>query len=187
MLKKSICLTLFMCCLALPAAAANQSGALSLSLLQGKHLFEGNQSLETSRFRGVGLGYNFTENWSIEGIYTKAVADTEDPPTPDTKVETYRLDVLYHFRPDKKFIPYVAAGMGAIYSSPDVGADRDHLLVNYGVGFKYFILDNLIALRADIRHLVDIPEPDNNLQYTLGLTFQLGKAIPASKPATMAE
>lgn len=175
MLKKSIYLTVFICCLTLPAAAANQSGALSLSLLQGKHLFEGNQDLETSSFWGVGLGYNLTENWSLEGTYTRADADSDHLSTPNTKVETYRLDSLYHFRPDKKFVPYVAVGLGAIYSTPDVGADRDHFLLNYGVGFKYFILDNLIALRADMRHLVDLPEPDNNLQYTLGLTFQLGK------------
>ncbi|MFK5925586.1 MAG: outer membrane beta-barrel domain-containing protein [Desulfuromusa sp.] len=177
MLKKMICLTLLLCCFSLPVIAANRSKTLNISPLIGAQVFEGNLSLDTSSFWGVGLGYNLTENWALEGIYTETDADAEDASTTNTKVETYRLDVLYHFWPDKKFVPYFAAGLGAIYSSPDVGADRDHLLFNYGIGFKYFILDDLIALRADVRHLVDIPEPDNSLQYSAGLTFQFGKAV----------
>ncbi|SEA12554.1 outer membrane beta-barrel protein [Desulfuromusa kysingii] len=184
MLKKSIYLALSICCFALPAAAANLSGALSLTPFLGHHIFEGNQALETSTLKGIGLGYNFTDKWSIEGVYSKADADSENRSTTDTKVETYHLDLLYHLWPEKKIVPYVAVGLGAIYSSPDVGADRDHLLVNYGVGCKVFILDDLIALRADVRHLIDLPEPDNNLQYSVGLTFQLGKAKPASEPVT---
>ena len=186
MLKRIIYLTILLCCFTLPAAAENQSGAFTISPLLGGHIFEGNLSLETSSFWGVGLGYNLTENWAVEGVYTKTNADADDVSTTDTKVETYRLDALYHFWPDKKLVPYFAAGLGAIYSTPDTGADRDHLLFNYGVGIKYFILDDLIALRADIRHLVDFPEPDNSLQYSAGLTFQLGKPAPASKPIVVA-
>lgn len=181
MLKRIICLTVLLCCFALPATAENQSGAFTISPLLGGHLFEGNLSLETSSFWGIGVGYNLTENWAVEGVYTRTNADADDSSTTDTKVETYRLDALYHFGPDKKLVPYVAVGLGAIYSSPEVGADRDHLLFNYGVGIKYFILDDLIALRADIRHLVDFPEPDNSLQYFAGLTFQLGKPAPTPK------
>ena len=186
MLRKSIYLTLLICCFSLPAAASNQSGALTLSPFLGNHVFEGNQSLDTSSFWGVGLGYNLTENWAVEAVYSKTDADAEDLSTTDTKVETYHLNALYHFWPDKKFVPYIAAGLGAIYSSPEGTSDRDHLLFNYGAGFKYFILDDLIALRADVRHLVDFPEPDNNLQYSAGLTFQLGKPAPAPEPVVIA-
>ncbi len=37
-------------------------------------------------------------------------------------------------------------------------------------------------MRADVRHLVDFPEPDNSLQYSAGLVFQLGKPAPAPEP-----
>ena len=187
MLRRIFFLSVVLCMLAFPAAAANQAGAFSVSPMLGGHTFEGNLSLDTSAFWGIGLGYNLTENWGIEGVYTRTDADAEDVSTTDTKVETYRLDVLYHFMPDQKFVPYIAAGLGAIYSSPDVGADRDHLLFNYGVGVKYFILDDLIALRADVRHLVDFPEPDNSLQYSAGLTFQLGKSSPPPAPVIIEE
>ena len=181
MFKKIIYLTILGLSFSLPAVAKNQSGTLNLSPVYGSHMFEGSQSLENTKFWGIGLGYNLTENWALEGFYTRTESDAEaeDTSTTDTKVETYHLDTLYHFRPDTKLVPYVVAGLGAIYNSPAVGPDRDHLLFNYGVGIKYFFLDDLIALRADVRHLIDLPGPDNNLQYSLGLTFQLGKAIAA--------
>ncbi len=181
MCKKIICLAILVLSFSLPAVAKNQSKALNLSPVYGSHMFEGTLSLENTKFWGIGLGYNLTKNWGVEGFYTRteSAAEAEDVSTTDTKVETYHLDALYHFRPDTNLVPYVVAGLGAIYYSPAVGPDRDHLLFNYGVGIKYFILDDLIALRADIRHLVDFPEPDNGLQYAIGLTFQLGKAAAA--------
>ena len=175
------------CCLSLPARAEIQPGAFTLSPLLGRHMFDGVQSLETSTFWGFGLGYNLTQSWALEGLYTRADADADDVSTSDTKVETYRLDVLYHFQPAEKLVPYIAAGLGAIYSDPVSGSQRDHLLFNYGVGVKYFILDQLIALRADIRHLVDFPEPDHNLQYSAGLVFQFGKPAVAPEPIVIPE
>ncbi|MDX2494484.1 MAG: outer membrane beta-barrel domain-containing protein [Desulfuromusa sp.] len=181
MCKKIVFLSILILSVSLPAVAKNQSGAATLSTQYGRHILEGNQSLETTNFWGIGLGYNLTANWAVEGFYTRTESDAEaeDGSTTDTKVETYHLDTLYHFRPDTQLVPYVVVGLGAIYSTPEVGPDRDHFLFNYGVGIKYFFLDDLIALRGDIRHLVDFPEPDNNLQYSIGLTFQLGKPKPA--------
>ncbi|MBN1959103.1 MAG: OmpA family protein [Desulfuromonadales bacterium] len=182
MFKKLVLTVAALCCLAFPVAAEIQPGAFTLSPMFGGHLFDGDQSLETSSFWGLGLGYNLDENWALEGVYTRTDADAEDSSTTDTEVETIRLDALYHFRPTEKLVPYLVAGLGGIYSDPDVGTERDHLLFNYGVGVKYFILDNLIALRADVRHLLDFPEPDHNLQYSAGLVFQLGKPAPAPVP-----
>ena len=173
--KIIIVLTLLLCCIALPATAENRAKALNLSTMLGSQVFEGNQSLRSSLFRGVNLGYNFTENWGIEGVYTQVKADAKDNSKTDTKVKTYHLDLLYHFIPTQNFVPYFATGLGAISSNPKQGQSRDHLLFNYGVGIKYFILDDLIALRADVRHLLDCPDPYNNLQYSAGLTFQLGR------------
>jgi len=175
MFKKIICLSLLLCCASFPAAAENREKALNLSFMLGNQTFEGNQSLQTSTAWGVNLGYNFTENWGIEGVYTSTNADAKNGSTTDTKVKTRRLDLLYHFIPTQKLVPYVALGVGSIESNPDDGSSRNHLLVNYGVGIKYFILDDLIALRVDVRHLLDFPEPDNSLQYSAGFTFQLSR------------
>lgn len=182
MFKKSLYLLTVLCSFALPVAAENQSGAFTLSPMFGGHVFEGNQSLDDSKFWSIGLGYNLTESWALEAVYSKTNADSEDPSTTDTKVKTLHLDTLYHFNPQGKLVPYLVAGIGGIYSDPDSGAQKEHFLFNYGAGLKYFILDDLIALRADVRHLVDFPEPDNNLQYSAGLLFQLGKPAPKPEP-----
>ena len=187
MVKKIIAIAFLLFCISSPVAAENQSGALNLSPMLGSQVFEGNQALDSSTFWGINLGYNFTENWGIEGVFTSTNADAKDDSTSDTKVKTYRLDLLYHFMPTKKLVPYFALGFGAIDSNPDEGSSRSHLLFNYGVGVKYFILDNLIALRADVRHLLDFPEPYNNLQYSAGLTFQLGRPTPAPRNRTVTE
>jgi len=180
--KKSLYLLTVLCSFALPVAAENQSGAFTLSPMFGGHVFEGNQSLDDSKFWSIGLGYNLTESWALEAVYSKTNADSEDPSTTDTEVKTLHLDTLYHFNPQGKLVPYLVAGIGGIYSDPDSGAQKEHFLFNYGAGLKYFILDDLIALRADVRHLVDFPEPDNNLQYSAGLLFQLGKPAPKPEP-----
>jgi OOP family OmpA-OmpF porin len=173
--KLIITLTFLLCCISYPVAAANRTKALNLSTMLGGQVFEGNQSLYSSLFWGIDLGYNFTENWGLEGIYTQTNADAKGDSATDTKVKTYHLDLLYHFIPTQKFVPYVALGLGGMDSNPDKGSSQNHLLFNYGVGMKYFILDDLIALRAEVRHLIDVPEPYNNLQYSTGLTFQLSR------------
>ena len=187
MFKKIIHLSILFCLFSIPAWAGIQPGAFTLSPMYGSHTFEGNLSLDSSDFWGIGLGYNLTENWALEAVYTKTDADAEDTTTTDTDVETYRLDALYHFWPSNKLVPYLAAGLGGISSDPDVGSSSNHLLFNYGAGIKYFILDDLIALRAEIRHLLDFPEPDNSLQYSAGLTFQFGKPTPAPVPVIIPE
>ena len=187
MFKRIIYLATILCCFSLPALAEIQPGAFTVSPMIGGHTFEGNLSLENSTFLGIGLGYNLTENWGIEGVYTRTDADADDNSTTDTRVETYHIDALYHFWSDKKLVPYFVAGIGGIHSSPDVGSSDNHLLFNYGVGVKYFIVENLVALRADVRHLLDFPHPDNSLQYSVGLTFQFGKSSPKSAPVPAPE
>ena len=61
-------------------------------------------------------------------------------------------------------------------------------MLNYGVGLKIFLTDDL-ALRGDIRHVVAFDQgldewnkTDNNLLYSAGLTYQFGGTRPAVAP-----
>lgn len=175
--KVVLCIALLLC-LTVTAGAEIQSGAFTLSPFYGGHLFDGAQSLDNSDFWGFGLGYNLDQRWALEGVYTNTEGEADAATANDVKVKTLRLDTLYHFKLSDTVVPYAAAGLGGIFSNPDQGKDKDHFLVSYGVGVKYFILDHLIALRADVRHLLDFPEPNHNLQYSAGLVFQFGRAAP---------
>lgn len=178
MLNKLFILCAVAICLAVPAGAEINPGSFTLSPMFGGYVFEGDQSLEGSALLGLGLGYNLTDRAALEAVYTHTDADAKDSTTTDSKVRTYRLDALYHFMPENDLIPYLAVGLGGINHNPEGAQASAHFSVNYGVGVKYFV-NQWIALRADVRHLLDFPEPNNNLLYTAGLLIQLGAPTPA--------
>jgi OOP family OmpA-OmpF porin len=105
--------------------------------------------------------------------------DAEDQANNDVNMYRYGGEILYHFMPEKSFVPYVAAGLSGVkyegkgtYAAP-----------GYGVGAKYFLFDQF-ALRADVRHLMYNFSDDvkHNLEYTLGAYIPFGGAAPAVKP-----
>ncbi|BCR03463.1 membrane protein [Desulfuromonas versatilis] len=172
-------------CLLVSAAEAAPSGPgkLSLSLLGGYQLFEGNQGLDDGPVVGAALGYNFTSRWGIEGAVRYVNTETDAQPEVDVRVFSLQLDALYHVLPNQRLIPYLAAGAGLYWTDRDPGASDEDLMVNWGIGLKYFINDGL-ALRGDIRHILDFNTSDNredrelfhNLASTAGLSFVFGDA-----------
>ena len=99
----------------------------------------------------------------------------------DVDVYGYRLEALYHFLPEGKLTPFLAAGVGdrtAHYKDPNIPKDRNQILAVYGAGLKYFFSKD-IALRGDIRHLILLDDNYNNLEYTIGLTYCFGGPKPA--------
>jgi OOP family OmpA-OmpF porin len=185
------------CLLPVVARAANIPYSLSVTPFAGGYVFEGNQHITDRAVYGASIGYNLDEHWGLEATYS-AVPDAWTTNTNQTggapgvekklTVHEVRGDVLYHFFPDCRLVPYVAAGAGWIFIEPEKGATDDDVLVDYGVGLKYFLAER-VALRADIRHIFDITYHDtvrprdfyNNFAYTAGVTFQLGGVKPAAR------
>lgn len=178
------------------AVAAVRPYALTVSPSAGGYLFEGNQDLDDGLLYNLGLGYNFSKRWGVEGVASLVETETEAPlPQADVDLSSLRLDVLYHLRPDKAFVPYLAVGLGAQRLEVENGAagHDDDGLVNYGLGFKLFFNDS-VALRADVRHIINLNINDDsvdsqndvfhNLAYSAGLLFQLGgaKETPRETP-----
>ncbi len=174
------------------ALAENRAGAFTLSPMAGGYVFEGDQNIEhKNRLNfGLGLGYNITENWGIEAVVN--YIDSAKLETAGGRNEfdsfLYRLEALYHFLPENAFVPYIAIGAGNLDANPEVGQHDDTFGANYGVGFKYFVSEN-VALRVDARHFIGMSQgfdeskyTDNNLLYTGGLTFLMGGEKPAPAP-----
>jgi OOP family OmpA-OmpF porin len=175
------------------AQAGIRAGAFSLSPMVGYHGFEGDQKTDDGIVGGLALGYNVSKNWAaeLELRYT----DTESvgyTPNEDIEVWSVGMNALYHFNPDGPFVPYVSAGFGVMYfDSDNFDVDGDYMM-NWGVGAKYFINDNT-ALRADLRHLVDLhsdrafdqisgDDIDHNYLATVGLYWQFGGPAPPPPP-----
>jgi OmpA-OmpF porin, OOP family len=182
-------LILFLTMMSIPAFAEIRAGSYSVSPFIGGFLFEGNQDLEHRPTYGLRAGYNFTKNWGAEALlgYVRTNYKVTDS---TTDVFNYRLEGLYHFWPQGRLAPFLAAGLGLMtIKSKDDAVDRNRAAFDYGAGVKYSLTDWL-ALRADVRHVLTFGSVYNNLEYTVGLTFSFGgnkvassQAVPETMPA----
>lgn len=155
------------------AMAENRAGAFSVSPMVGWYLFDDRQDIDCGPLVGLGLGYNFTKNWGAELMMDYIHADEEGHGNDTVHGYLGHVDALYHFMPEGKLVPYVAAGFGAIHLNDNPNGDDTQGLFNYGAGLKYFITDS-IAIRGDIRHIIGFDHSDNNMAASLGMTFLFG-------------
>ena len=166
------------------AFAGNREGQFSLSPMIGGISFDGTQHLETSPVYGVRVGYNFTKAFGVEGLFDYARSEGT---ITGNKVDFFRYggELLYHFVPDNRLVPYVAAGYSGVNFDNDTASNSaGHAkgAFDYGAGLKYFFTDRL-ALRGDIRHLIyRNNETLQAVEYMVGLYIPCGGAKPAVKP-----
>jgi outer membrane beta-barrel protein len=189
---KNILPGLLLITLATPGFAENRQGAYTISPFIGGYVLDHDQREESRPIFGLRAGYNFTRNLGAEVMFGYCRTETQKKyGSRETDLYRYGFDILYHFMPDNNLVPFIAiGGGGASFTIPDTPSAKNHYagLFNYGVGLKYFVSDN-VALRGDVRHVVlhnDLG--DNNLEYSVGLTFQFGgekKAVAAVSTAAV--
>ena len=168
-----------------------KEGSFSVSPSIGGYVFEGNQDLKNKPAYGLRGGYNFTKNIGMEGFFNYIPTESKSiAGNPDVKVSGYGIEGLYHFMPESRLVPFVAAGIGAVHYSGSNGiGDRNKLAFDYGAGLKYFLTESF-ALRADVRHVLPFNDRYNDLLYTAGFSFAFGgkkKAAPEVAAVRAAE
>jgi len=149
-----------------------KSDSVFISPFIGGLSFEGNQDYEDGPTYGLGIGYNFDKHWGAEAVFNFVESEFERSGG-DLDAYIYRLDGLYHFMPSQKIVPYIGAGVGLISADRERGSTDNDPMVNYGGGLKFF-LNEAVALRADVRHLISFDDTYNDLVYTIGLSFNFG-------------
>lgn len=189
---------IFALVLLLPLSVRSEirAGSFEVSPFAGYNFFESQQNLEDDFVFGGRFGYNFTKNFGAEIVgefIRSSVDDKAEPwkeggqftsPIDDVDIIFYHLDLLYHFMPEKKFNPFIAAGYGFVNYDPEIN-DHDMAFVSFGIGAKYWLSDNF-ALRLDLRDNMILDETIHNLEATLGIVFAFGgKKKPA--PAAVAK
>lgn len=172
-----------------------------LSPMVTGYMFDDGQDIDEGLLGRVAIGYNFTERFGFELSLDASLGALDynyrDPVTCLCEVEDVdavlaRADLLYHFQPDKKLVPYLAAGGGGMQLDYETFDDEELFLLNYGGGLKYFVSDR-VMLRGDVRHFFVPEDSYNNMAVSIGLTFQLGgtpeKQVeePPPAPAPAAE
>ncbi|RNC67731.1 MAG: outer membrane beta-barrel domain-containing protein [Desulfuromonadales bacterium] len=184
--------TVLPCLVALSVVAASgahaemRKGAVSISPFVGGYTFEGDQNLKGKPTFGIRAGYGLTKSLGLEGVFGFTPTEESKGRNLDVDSYTYRLEGLYHFMTDSSFVPFLAVGAGGITQNFSDGSrydDRNGFIATYGGGVKYFLAED-VALRGDVRGIVDINNPYNNVEYTLGLTYQFGgeRAVVKAAP-----
>lgn len=169
--------------LTMTANAQNRAEAWNLTPYVGGYRFDDKQELEYAPVFGLRGGYNFTENWGAELFGSYVLTESKRNSGPDVNIErdVFRFggNVLYHFQPTKKLVPFLALGVGRYnISIPDLDRPKTNkTLLEYGSGFKYFIAEDF-ALRADIRHVIGFSPTVHNLEYNFGVTWEIGGVRP---------
>ena len=163
-----------------PARAGLRKGAFSISPMAGLYYFDDDQEIEKDPVAGIGLGYQFADDWGVEFMlnhgrydYHYLVAGQCLCGTDDVSADWGRVDLLYHLWPEKDLVPYLAVGLGGIRLDFDNFDTENDSFADYGGGIQYFLSED-IALRADIRGIHTFDDSNNNLAATVGVTFLLG-------------
>ena len=140
---------------------------------------------------GVRAGYFFTPAWSLEGSYQRLSTRTNIDGSlglaqDEMTLSCYRLNMLYNFREDEDFRPFVTAGVGC--EKTDVGrfGDRFDVGFNVGGGLRWFLTPRFDA-RLDGRFVRtpvhgDIDETQKNIEATFGFGWLFGGGPPVSAP-----
>ena len=176
------------------AIAEQRAGAFTLSPFVGGYTFDGVQHLETRPVYGLRLGYDITKNFGIEATFdyvnTKFTGG-HGIVGGDNNVNLYnaRLEGIYNFMPESKFVPFVALGAGFSHLDSNQAGTRinNDATAQAGIGFKYFMAED-VALRLDGRvigsfHATPAFEISKNeywlnYEYTLGVQFLFGGKKP---------
>jgi len=199
MYRAALVVAVFVFLLPLSARSEIKAGSFELTPFGGYNLFESQQNLEDQFLLGGRIGYNFTKNFGIEGSAEFMGSHVNDKtqtwtrkgqftsPIDSVDVTFYHLDLVYHFMPEGNFNPFIVAGYGAAHYSPEVINDKNMSVIDFGLGAKYWVADN-IALRFDLRDNMVWDEKIHNIQAMFGIVFSFGgKAKPEPTPVAKVE
>ena len=173
------------------AIAEQRAGAFTVSPFVGGYTFDGVEHLETRPVYGLRLGYDITKNFGIEatGDYVSTKATTLRGLPGNVNLYNARLEGIYNFMAESKFVPFVALGAGFSHLDSNQAGTRinNDATAQAGIGFKYFMAED-VALRLDGRvigsfHAVPAFEISRNeywlnYEYTLGVHFLFGGKKP---------
>jgi OOP family OmpA-OmpF porin len=165
-----------------------QGIALVLSRLRRvwAYYFAGKRDFARRANYNISLGWDFTQNWGVEGLYGHVSTHRTDDSSVDVGVKTYLLDAVYHFplasRPTVE--PLFLAGVGVINTDDPSSSDaHSHNNANVGAGVEFF-LNESFALRADVRDIYTFAGGANDIMANLSIRFLLGKADTAATDAS---
>ncbi len=168
------------------AFAANSDYKYEITPMIGGNVAEGNLNLDDDHYAigGLSFGVNFDDTIydQIEvGILTSLEEVDYDGIDRDTDITRLFTNFVKNYELTDNTSLYGLVGFGLEHFENEELGNKTALFGNYGIGLRYEF-SNDMALKTDIRHLINTNDRDNNLVYTVGLAIPFGeKAAPAPK------
>lgn len=163
--------------------AANSEYKYEVTPMISGAITEGNLDLDRNYANaGVSLGFNLDDSMfdQIELGILRTLGDVDyKNSNQDTAVTRFFTNVVKEYKLNEKSSLYALAGLGVEIYGNEQFSNETGPFANYGFGYKYK-LDNDMAIKTDVRHLVSFDNGNNNVIYTVGLAIPFGKkAAPA--------
>ena len=160
----------------------------------GQVNFEGDQVVRDGFVATVRVGYDYSDEWSFEGVLAIAPGLDENFRTDwatglkisrlrevagagVTSADMYALgfDALYHFTRWDRVDPYLTLGVGLTLFSEDVASSGDPAL-RVGAGIMYHINDEW-GIRLDGRGIVEGSDTEANAVIDVGVMWTWGAQV----------
>lgn len=174
---KKLLLTSLICSSVLFAAQSEYK--YEITPMIGGAVTEGNLDLDRNYANaGISLGINLDEDSMFDQIelgFLRTLGDVDyKNSTLDTSVSRFFTNLIKEYKLNEKSSLYALAGLGVEVYGNEQFSNETGPFANYGFGYKYK-LDNNMAIKTDLRHLVSFDNGNNNLIYTVGLSIPFGK------------
>lgn len=167
--------------------AANSEYKYEITPMIGGAYTEGNMDLDRNYANGgLSLGFNLDDSMfdQIELGFLRTLGDVDyDHDGGDTAITRMFTNVIKEYKLTDSTSLYALAGIGIEIFDNEKFGNEDSPFGNYGFGVKYKISED-IALKADLRHLIETDHGDNTLLYTVGLAIPFGKKAAPAPVAT---
>ncbi len=151
---------------------------------------EGNLDLDRNYGNaGLSLGFNLDNSMfdQIELGFLQSIGDVDyKNSNEDTGITRIFSNVIKEYPLTNSSSLYALVGAGVEVFSNELFNNDSGLFGNYGFGYKYKF-DNDMALKFDLRHLIETDHGDNNLLYTVGLAIPFGQKAQPTKEAQPVE
>ena len=167
--------------------AANSDYKYEITPMVGGTYTEGNLGLDRNYANGgLSLGFNQFDSFidQVELGFLRSIEDVDyEGGNRNTGITRVFTNLVKEYDLTSDVSLYTLVGAGVEFFDNEFEDNENGLFGNYGVGVKYNLAERL-ALKFDVRHLIEVDHGDNTLLYTLGLSVPFGEV---SKPAPVAE
>jgi len=151
--------------------AGNRPGALTATLAGGYEYFASKRQIDNKGVGTVMLGYDFTDNWGIEGLLSGFHTKFKNSVNDNRQINgtLFSINGVYHFFPESVIEPYLLAGAGITGMNPSRTDANNEGNINAAVGAQWFILKS-VALRIEARDLYTWVGGKNDVLLNAGIS-----------------